>query len=265
MILRRMLVALLCVLVWVVEGTADAEGAAVPMGVVLTSGELDQVTVGMVVEVVYGKGSRHRFSGEWEKLVTVRGVIEVVNWKRRQLVVAREGDGKAVTVPVDRIQTMTVIDTPVESLMVRERPRPFDIENRDLRILVKLASGTASGVVLGAISYVGLGGEVVGTTFGLLIGSRFGFSWGVSVVDPYDSLAETLSAGVLPVFVGYFLSYLHTYGEISDLLYVATPISSLVASELSRKPPQDGQNSHISIRLVEVPNGGLSTVVSLRF
>ena len=266
---------MLGILVCVAEGTAEAEGIAVPTDVVLTSGELDQVTVGMVVEIVYGKGSR-----EEAELATVRGFIGAVDWDRRQLVVAREGDERTETVAMDRIQTMTVIDASVKALMMAERPRPFSMEDRRVRVLAKVAAGTASGVAFTLISFKVMSSlndvpspdeRFRGLEFliiGSVIGSTVGFPLGVTAVDPYDSWSKTLLAGVIPgsIGIGFMLTGDTGKQEAGFWMGSAVPVLlSLIASEQARQPPQASQNSRVFFDLVPTLNGGLSAAATLRF
>ncbi len=273
-IMRRVSVAMLWTMLFLAEGSAEAEEGAAPTEIVLTGDELDryQIEAGMLVEVIYGKGARHGFSGAWAKLVRVRGVVERVDWDRRQLVVAREEDEAKETVAVDRIQTMTVIgstapvdsraqDEPGDSLVVKEGHRPFDIENRGLRVLTKVATGTGLGFSFTAISIKGLGERlgVGGSLLGIVIGCSIGFPLGVTFVDPYDSFDETLLAGVVPGFASYSLILLYN----QDLLmYVFPLINSLIVSELSREPPQVRR---VSFELAPAAKSGLYGSVRLHF
>ncbi len=281
MITRRVFVAMLLTMLCL------AEGIAAPPLVVLTGDELDRrsVAVGMLVEVVYGQGARHGFSGAWARLATVRGVVERVDWDRRQLVVAREEDETKATVVIERIQTMTVIgrtpladsqaqDEPDDSLIVKNMHPPSDIENKGLRVLAKLGVGTFSGIAftvlaIGAMdatdtseedssdnTHRGVGLFLLGS----LIGSGVGVPLGVTSVDPYDSSSKTLLAGVIPVVVGIGLGR-----GGAEMAYIGPVLSSLIASEISRKPPQGSQKNRVSVRLGPVPNGGLSTSITLRF
>ena len=96
---------------------------------------------------------------------------------------------------------------------------------------------------------------------GLVIGCSVGFPFGVSSVDPYDSLPMTLLAGVIPGSVG--IGLIWAGHEIGFLVAYVTPIiGSLIASEKWRKPPQDRR---ISVGLVPNPKGGLSAIATLRF
>ena len=146
-------------------------------------------------------------------------------------------------------------------------------ENSGLRILKKVGVGTFSGT---AFTLMAIGvhekiwessRDLDGAGYFLLYG--FGIGWsvgvplGVSSVDPYDSLPKTLLAGFIPgaVEVGLLLMG-NSMTEGLWMLSVGPVISSLIASELSRKPPQDRR---VSVGLVPNPKGGLSAIATLRF
>lgn len=165
-----------------------------------------------------------------------------------------------------------------DSLTVKERHRPFDIENPGLRLLAKVAAGTISGVAFTGIAvgvqdqiyerssdpdanaYRGLGFLLAGAA----IGCSVGFPFGVSSVDPYDSLPKTLLVGVIPGAVGFSSLLLNQENEDIAFFfsYVVPVISSPIMSELSRQPPQARR---VSFALSPTLNGGLSAVTTLRF
>ena len=172
-------------------------------------------------------------------------------------------------------------EEPGDSLMVKERHRPFDIEDPGFRLLVKMAAGTASGVAFTALT-IGVqaarwedtdpdmptsGHEgIVFFLEGLLVGSVFGFPIGVTLVDPYDSFTATLMGGLMPGMSG---SLLVVAGRGSVISYIGGAVTlfgpfigSLYGSEKSRKPPQDRR---VSFALSPTPEGGLSAVAQLRF
>ena len=142
---------------------------------------------------------------------------------------------------------------------------PFDIEDAGLRLLAKVAAGTASGVVFTVIAAGAIANDprAMGGAFfgGAAIGSSVGFSIGVTKVDPYDSLPMTLLAGVIPGAMGIGLVWADNETGFL-LLYVGPVIGSLIASELSRKPPQARR---VSFALAPTLNGGLSATATLRF
>ena len=172
----------------------------------------------------------------------------------------------------------TQADSGVSSLTVNERHRPFDIENGGLRLLAKVGAGTVSGIAFTALSipvqaaiYQPSGDPDAdfyrGVAFllaGAAIGCSVGFPFGVSSVDPYDSLPKTLLAGVIPGAVGFSALLLNQEnGDIASFfVYVVPVISSPIVSELSRKPPQARR---VSFALSPTLNGGLSAVAQLRF
>ena len=151
----------------------------------------------------------------------------------------------------------------------RAQKHPFDKENAGLRLLAKVATGTASGVaftviVAGAIANESMGGHFLG---GAAIGCSVGFPIGVTAVDPYDSLPKTLLAGVIPGALGIGSVQFRNIQSsdiwfVLGMAYVAPVISSLYASEASRKPPQ---SRRVSFALAPTLNGGLSAVATLRF
>ena len=167
-------------------------------------------------------------------------------------------------------------EEPADSLMVKERHRPFDIKNRGLRLLAKVAAGTVSGTLTGVVAF-GILTNIVEDpsyedthhTVGILlfsaaIGCTFGYPMGVTLPDPHDSWPKTLLAGVIPGVAGYSLEIAseNHVGKVALLEYVVPPVSSLIASEVWRKPPQDHR---FSFGLAPNPDSGLSAVAKLRF
>ena len=170
----------------------------------------------------------------------------------------------------------------VDSLTVKEKSRPFDIENRALRFLAKVAAGTASSVAFTAIgfgvvgralsdgSYSDDGLEGYGLLFAsLYVGNLVGFPLGVSKVDPHDSLGKTLlgsgvaglgGLGILAVAVITRSEALAHLGVMVS--FAAPPIVSIAMSEASRKPPE---SRRVSFGLSPTLNGGLSASAILHF
>ena len=161
----------------------------------------------------------------------------------------------------------------------KERHRPFDIEDRGLRLLAKVVAGTASGVALTAVAVavqdaiyqapdVPTSGHagIAFLIYGALFGGTVGFPIGVSAVDPHDSLVATLMGGVMVGGVGYALVGAGRGSGVSVIggaVALCGPfISSLYASEKSRQLPQDRR---VSFGFAPAPNGGLSAVTTLRF
>ncbi len=175
--------------------------------------------------------------------------------------------------------------TPVvqeDSLTVKGRSRPFDIENKALRFLAKAAAGTASSVAFTAIgfgvvghalsddSYSDDGLEGYGLLFAsLYVGNLVGFPLGVSKVDPHDSLGKTLlgsgvaglgGLGILAVAVMTRSEALAHLGVMVS--FAAPPIVSIAMSEVSRQSPE---SRRVSFGLSPTLNGGLSAIATLRF
>ena len=163
---------------------------------------------------------------------------------------------------------------PPPEARARKMHRPFNIENRGLRLLAKVAAGTGLGIVVTAMTLdiqaaihepsgnIDLLNSLV---TGTAIGWSVGFPLGVSLIDPYDSLPKTLLAGVIPGAVGFSYLLLNQDNagiEAFFILYVAPSIGSLIVSEKSRKPPQARR---VSFALSPTLNGGLSAVAQLRF
>ena len=146
-------------------------------------------------------------------------------------------------------------------------------EDMTLRLAKKVAGGT---IFCFSFTVLGLWGSVDALSDGsysdsglegaalvlstAAIGTSVGFPLGVSLVDPYDSLPKTLLAGVIPGAIWLMDNSLEVSGFW--MASIVSVISSLTASELSRKPPQARR---VSVDLVPAPKGGLSAVATLRF
>ena len=275
------------------------EGGDWQAGMTLTAGEIDSSTakVGAFAAVVHGLGERHPVSGAWEQLKTDRGYIVAIG--AETLIPGLGRDEWPEVITLERIQTLVLPGTPVLEGVdrdstevdssrtvsrlretpdgrsmgrVKERHRPFDIEDAGLRRLAKVAAGTASGIfttvivanVIATDSRT-MGGHYLG---GAAIGSSVGFPLGVSSVDPYDSLSKTLLAGVIPAAVGIgSVQFRNIQGRdmwffAFGMAYVIPVIGSLIASELSRDFSQD---RHISLGVAPIPNGALSVSTTLHF
>jgi len=146
-------------------------------------------------------------------------------------------------------------------------------EDTTLRIAKKVAGGTiicfvftglglwGFGLALSDDYYSDSGLEGAALVFSTAtIGTSVGFPLGVSLVDPYASLPKTLLAGVIPGAVWRKSNSVTVSGFWTAS--IVSVISSLTASELWRKPPQDRR---VSVGLVPDPKGGLSAVAMLRF
>ena len=141
------------------------------------------------------------------------------------------------------------------------------------RIVKKMVFGSLSSLVVAGVSLkvmVELTDPNPGDAFhdlGLFlhstaIGCSSGFPLGVTLADPHDSFYKTLLAGVTPAVVGYFSDYLNIGDGGFFLIYVAPVLTSLMASELWRKPLE---HRRVSLSLSPTPHGGLSAVANLRF
>ena len=198
---------------------------------------------------------------------------------RFRLTFPPDADGAAIAGAYRNLSYIQSVES-VGSLTVKERHLPFDIEDRGLRLLAKVAAGTVSGLAVTALS-IPIQDSIVepsgdpdtdawrGLEFlliGAAIGSTVGFPIGVSLVDPYDSFVATLMGGVMTGGGGLALvgagrgSWLSVIGGMVALC--GPFIGSLSASEKSRQLPQDRR---ISFALSPTLNGGLSAVTTLRF
>ncbi|MDE2741400.1 MAG: hypothetical protein OXI58_07435 [Gemmatimonadota bacterium] len=185
---------------------------------------------------------------------------------------------------------------PVDSLAVKNgeaknRPVPLWPRIRSIgggeratgRILAKIFVGSVSSIVFsGALTAVLVHLEKEkhyeteppifsgGFINGMMYGPLLGFPVGVSLADPHDSFAFTLMAGYLlsfgvleifrytgdgPVFFTYDSKY-------AFFAYGTSFVSSLIASEIWRKPPQDRR---VSFGVSPALSGGLSASATLRF
>ena len=266
----------------VATGDADAE-----MGGGLTGGELDssRVAVGAWVEVVYGTGARRKLSGEWEeRMVTVRGFVQAVDWGQRKLVLIREQKGGTKTLALDRVQTLTVIDA---KNAVNSATLDSLAESRDgmiTRIALKLIVGTVGGLMGAAIvasslpcyskAYYGdrpIFCDSLEAAF--LYGYPAGIAIGVSTVDvktvdPRDrstmSLIKSLGVSLGGSAVGLIGGILLT--DVNDdvfwpSFFVGPVVGATWASEWWRKPAA----RRLSVSLMPDPRGCLSAVATLRF
>ena len=198
---------------------------------------------------------------------------------RFRLTFPPDADGAAIAGAYRNLSYIQSVES-VGSLTVKERHRPFDIEDRGLRLLAKVAAGTVSGLAVTALS-IPIQDSIVepsgdpdtdawrGLEFlliGAAIGSTVGFPIGVSLVDPYDSFVATLMGGVMTGGGGLALvgagrgSWLSVIGGMVALC--GPFIGSLSASEKSRQPPQARR---VSFALSPTLNGGLFAVTTLRF
>ena len=117
---------------------------------VLEGGEIDsgKVRVGVFAEVVYGKGARDPFSGEWEKLETASGYIKAADAEGLTL----EGRFRKKQIAFARIQRLLLAKSSRDmgrlKDTLRRRKRPVSIlqlsEGRRIRIHTR---GMEEGIV----------------------------------------------------------------------------------------------------------------------
>ena len=157
-------------------------------------------------------------------------------------------------------------------------------DNRDApRISKKLIAGGLGGVGLGLVGAAiavseyeyqsnagddGIGG-FFSPFFGFWGGNIAGTAIGVSAVDPQDNFLITLAgSALLGAGVPYAIAIIsvETNSDGDNLIILSgllgPIIGATIASELSRKPPQDRR---VSVGLVPNPKGGLSAIATLRF
>ena len=264
-------------------------------GMPLEVGQIDNSTIEMGVSpVIYGLGYRDPVTDQWPSLTRARGVIQAVNSHRLPAVAE---NGQSQRIDLARIQTLILGETsvslsasrdtvraqtePVDSLAAKEIPPSWwDLENnKGLRRVAKVAAGTGSSIVLAGMTI----GVLTSTweipdrddparhnhgvgvfLYSAAIGSSVGFPFGVSAVDPHDSLPVTLLAGVIPAAAGIGVITIdqERLGTALLLIYFAPVLSSLIVSEVWRNPPED---RGASFGLAPTFNGGFSAVTTLRF
>lgn len=109
-----------------------------------------------------------------------------------------------------------------------------------------------------------------GLIYGMMYGPLLGFPVGVSLADPHDSFAFTMMAGYLLSF-GVLEAFRYTGdgsvfftydSKYAFFAYGTSVVSSLIASEIWRNPPQAHQGS---FGLAPIPNCGLSAFATLHF
>ena len=159
------------------------------------------------------------------------------------------------------------------SEQMKAKIKRYYTEDGSLRIFKKVGVGIFSGTAF-TLMAIGVHEKIwessrntdgVGHVLFYLggIGWSVGVPLGMSSVDPYDSLPKTLLAGVIPGAVEAGLVLMgNSMTEGLWMLSVGPVISSLIASELWRKPPQDRR---FSVGLVPALKGNLSVVAAMRF
>ncbi len=260
----RMLVAILCVLLCLTKGAAEADRAVSLPGLVLTGGALDSIRVaaGAKVEVVYETGARG----------AMRGVVQAVDWEQRQLVLVLERKGEIETLEVDRIQTLKMMDAgnAAGSAMLDRPAESKDNMSAGKRVALKLVAGTIGslmGVSIGS-PYAELGNDA--PFYGLepiVFGCLVGTTMGVNTFGPRDrsmrffirSLGVSFGGSVVGLIGGMGLTLANPDVFWPSLLVVPV-VGATLASELWHKPP-----AIVSIGLEPNLNHSLSAVARLRF
>ena len=159
--------------------------------------------------------------------------------------------------------------TYTEKMDIQRSMRVDRVENPIIRVAKKLGAGVLGGsfgvlvvFVIGEsadsdadpIAAVAAGPHIA--LIGYTLGSPIGVSW----VDSRDKGILTWGGSV----AGWLVGRMGVKRDYWPLIY-SPLIGATIASELWRKPPQDSQNSRVSVRLGAAPNGGLSAVATLRF
>jgi len=152
------------------------------------------------------------------------------------------------------------------TVAVAEPGDSLAVESPVIRVAKKLGAGVLGGS-LGVLVVFIIGensdpdpiATVAAGPHMALLGYTFGSPVGVSWVDSRDKGILTWAGSLAGWCVGRMALELDTSWPFAPL------IGATIASELWRKPPQDSQNSRVSVSLGPAPNGGLSAVATLRF
>ncbi len=277
MIIYRMLVAILCVLLCLTKGAAEADRTISSPGLVLTNSALDssRVAVGAWVEIVYGTGARYRLSGKWRKKVTIRGVIQAVDWEQRQLTLIRQPEEETEILALDRIRTLRVIDTDAIEDEALESFAERGNMSTNKRVALKLITGTIGGLIGAMIATSSIDcnrgdNEDPFCELGaaLLYGYPIGTAVGVNTLGPRDRsrMSRVMSLGVC--LGGSIVGFIGGIGltKANDMLWpsvlVGPAVGATLASELWSKP---SGAQYISIDLMPNPKRMLSAIATLRF
>ena len=256
-----------------------------------TQGGLDSTRAELIVEgrlhaqaegIVFCSANAASLGADWYGIVVERGGIAdisnaTIRDGRRCLYAKRGG-----RVTMDHIafancgkqtaQSFSRRSAASDSLseQMKAMIKRYYTEDMTLRIAKKVAGGTVFCFAFTVLGLWGSEGDGYYSDSGLegaalvlstaAIGTSVGFPLGVSLVDPYDSLPKTLLAGVIPGAIWRMDNSLEVSGFW--MASITSVISSLIASELSRKPPQPRR---ISVGLIPDPRGNLSAVATLRF
>ena len=255
------------------------------VGRVLEAGPIDssRVEVGALAGVVYGQGERHPVLGEWVKRDTARGYIRAVDWEQWQLMLTREQREGMETLALDRVQTLTVIDTSSSGSGATLDSLAESRKNMSTgkRVALRLIAGTLGGVIGVAMvslslpcfpdDYAGDYDSVYckSAEAALRCGYPVGIAIGVSLVGPRDRPITSL---IRPLVLSLGGSAVGLIGGIwlanvdADVFWPSIPVFPIVgatlASELWRKP----STAHrISVGLMPNLRGSLSAVAALHF
>ncbi len=140
------------------------------------------------------------------------------------------------------------------------------VESSTIRVVKKLGAGVLGGsfgtlvvFIIGENSNPDPIASVAAGPRIALLGYTFGSPLGVSWVDSRDKGVLTWAGSMAGWFVGRMALESDTSWPFAPL------IGATIGSELWRKPPQDSQNSRVSVSLGPVLNGSLSAIVKLRF
>ena len=152
-----------------------------------------------------------------------------------------------------------------EKMDIQRSMRVDRVENPVIRIAKKLGGGVLGGILSAGLfavlptsddPFVEINASFEMALLGEMVGAAVCVSW----VDSRDRWMLTWGGSV----AGWLVARMGVKRDYWPLIY--SPIAgAIIGSELWRKPPQDSQNSRVSVRLGPAPNGGLSAVATLRF
>ena len=252
-----------------------------------TQGGLDSTRAELIVEgqlaaqaggIVFRSADAGSLGADWYGLVVERGGIADVSHAAirdgLRCVYAKRG-GRVIMDAISFVncgKPTAPADAARLSISRRSaQPRPalnVAVENPVIRIAKKLGAGVLGGS-LGVLVVFVIGESadsdsdpIAAAAAGphiALIGYTLGSPIGMSRVDSRDKGILTWAGSIAGWFVGRMALERDTSWPFAPL------IGATLASELWRKPPQDSQNSRVSVRLGPAPNGGLSAVATLRF
>ena len=252
-----------------------------------TQGGLDSTRAELIVEgrlaaqaggIVFRSADAGSLGADWYGLVVERGGrADVSNATIRdglRCVYAKRGG----RVTMDAISFVNcgkpTVPADAAGLSISRRsaqPRPalnVAVESPVIRVAKKLGAGVLGGS-LGVLVVFVIGESadsdsdpIAAAAAGphiALIGYTLGSPVGMSRVDSRDKGILTWAGSIAGWFVGRMALERDTSWPFAPL------IGATLASELWRKPPQDSQNSRVSVNLGPALNGGLSAVATLRF